>query len=199
MIPKIIHYAWFGRAEKPQTVMDMIATWRAAMPDYEIVEWNETNFDVGALAYTREAHAMGNYAFVADVCRLSVLYRYGGVYLDTDVEVLKTFDKFMGHKSVLGYETDAIGTGIIMAEPGVEWVRLALEYYGARHFILPWGKLDRTPGPRILTRRILPLIAADKMPVVYPVDYFCAKDWRTGDIKITSDTVSVHHLSLIHI
>ena len=92
MIPKIIHYCWFGRGPKPAQLLRYMKTWQQMLPDYEIREWNESNFDVSQYVYSREAYAMGSYAHVSDVCRLHALYHCGGVYLDTDVEVVGSFD-----------------------------------------------------------------------------------------------------------
>ena len=98
MIPKIIHYSWFGPKDIPADMIRLIDHWREVMPDYEFVLWNETNFDVSACAFTREAYATANYVFVADLVRPAVLYKYGGIYLDTDIEVLKSLDPFLDKK-----------------------------------------------------------------------------------------------------
>lgn len=191
MIPKIIHYSWFGPKDIPADMIRLIDHWREVMPDYEFVLWNETNFDVSACAFTREAYATANYVFVADLVRPAVLYKYGGIYLDTDIEVLKSLDPFLDNKAFLGYETEAIGLGVVGACPGASWLKKCVEYYENRHFINMFGKTVRTPSPKILTPKIAPYI--DNEVKVYPIDYFCAKDWRTGAICKTDNTVCIHH------
>ena len=97
MIPKKIHYCWFGKNPKPQKVLDCIASWRQLLPEYEIIEWNEKNFDISQNMYAREAYEAGKYAFVSDFARLKILYDEGGIYLDTDIEVVQNFDEFLRH------------------------------------------------------------------------------------------------------
>lgn len=194
MIPKTIHYCWFGRKKKPENVRQMIATWRCVLTGYEIKEWNETNFDVNMYSFTREAYAMGDYAFVSDVCRLKVLYDHGGIYLDTDVEVLKTFDDYICHHSFCGYEArQYIGTGIIGAEAGCEWIARFLGFYVRRHFINIAGHPVRPANTKLLTQKIMPAIPEELRPVVYSIDRFSANNWETGELQISSDTVCVHH------
>ena len=99
MIPRIIHYCWFGRKPKPEKVIEYINTWKEHCPDYEIIEWNEDNFDVNQMPFTREAYKTRKFAFVSDVCRLFALMKFGGIYMDTDVRVLKSFDDYINFKS----------------------------------------------------------------------------------------------------
>lgn len=140
MIPKIIHYCWFGGKEKPESVLAMIRSWKEYLPEYEIREWNESNFDVqGFSAFTREAYATRNYAHVSDVARLKALYDCGGIYLDTDVEVVGSFDPFLGCRSFCSAEHRFIGTGAIGAEKGSEWLYVFLNHYKSAHFITLWG------------------------------------------------------------
>lgn len=124
MIPKIIHFCWFGGNPKPRQVLDYIETWKQHNPDYVIKEWNESNFDVYALPFTKEAFLSKKYVFVADVARIYVLIKYGGIYLDTDVEVKKSFDPFLKHESFLGKETPFIcGSAVIGASKGCQWLK----------------------------------------------------------------------------
>lgn len=118
MIPKIIHYCWFGRKEKPLSVLKYIETWKRHFPDYDIKEWNENNFDVYQLSFTKEAYFAKKYAFVSDVCRLYALYTEGGIYFDTDIIALKRFpEDILSHKAFAGFEHEIyIGTGIIGSE-----------------------------------------------------------------------------------
>lgn len=198
MIPKTIHYCWFGGKEKPPGVNKRIEEWKAMIPDYEIKEWNEDNFDVWKMAYTREAYLSGNYAFVADVCRLVALYEYGGIYLDTDIEVVKRFDKFLSETSFVGYEhqqTAWIGTGVIGAERGAGWIKEFINIYKHRHFINAFGHAVRTPNTKLLTLHLMPNLSREMRPRIYDVDYFCAKDTATGKLATTVRTVCIHHFA----
>lgn len=113
MIPKIIHYCWFGRGEKPKLAQKCIASWKKFFPDYEIIEWNEDNFDVNMNGYTQMCYEQKKYAFLSDYVRLVVISEYGGIYFDTDVEVIKPFDDLFACKAFLGFETDEfINTGL---------------------------------------------------------------------------------------
>lgn len=117
-IPKIIHYVWVGNKKLPPEVKRMIDTWRTYCPDYEIIEWNETNFDIQSARYTREAYRKKKWAFVSDYIRLKVLYQYGGIYLDTDMELLKPLDDFLSYSFFAGFESkDYISAGIIGSAP----------------------------------------------------------------------------------
>lgn len=104
MIPKIIHYCWFGGKPKPDGVLKCIESWRRCCPDYEIREWNEGNFNVSSLTYTSEAYNSGKWAFVSDVARLHALINHGGIYLDTDVELIRSFDHILDNNAFVGFE-----------------------------------------------------------------------------------------------
>ncbi len=198
MIPKKIHYCWFGRGEKPESVVRAIEGWRKVLPGYEVTEWNEDNFNFSEMAYTREAYHSGNYAFVADVCRLKALYEHGGVYLDTDIEVLRPFDDYLHCKSFLGYEnqqTAWIGTGVIGAEKECPWIKEFLDFYAHRHFINAFGHTVRTPNTKLLTLRLMPGLPQEIRPEIFDVDVFCAKDVATREVRVTERTVCVHHFA----
>lgn len=195
MIPKKIHYCWFGGAPKPADVAENIARWHAVMPDYEIVEWNEGNFDVDSLPYVREAYLSGNYAFVSDVARLKVLYDQGGVYLDTDVEVLKPFDNYLPLHAFLGREGQFLGTAVMGSEPGAEWLGAWLRHYSRRHFINALGHAMRRPNVRVLTEDIYPALPETDRPVVFPSNRFSAKDYKSGEIMADPSTVAIHHFN----
>lgn len=106
MIPKIIHYCWFGRGPLPELAQKCIASWKKYLPDYEIKEWNEDNFDVNIIPYTAEAYQAKKYAFVSDYARFWILYQYGGIYFDTDVEVIRPMDDIISKGNFMGFETD---------------------------------------------------------------------------------------------
>ena len=152
MIPKYIHYCWFGSAEKSETFRKCIRSWESLYPDYEIMEWNETNSDFRNSAYAMEAYACRKFAFVADYVRLKVLAEYGGIYLDTDVEMLKRDRSLEDMDFAAGFEADnRVGTAVIFAQKKepliVEW----LQSYENRHFQQKNGKMDLTPNVRELT------------------------------------------------
>ncbi|MDE6612292.1 MAG: glycosyl transferase, partial [Muribaculaceae bacterium] len=107
MIPKTIHYCWFGRNPLPESALKCIASWRKYFPDYQIIEWNEDNFDVNAIPYTAQAYAAKKYAFVSDYARFKILYDHGGLYFDTDVEVIKPFDDILERGAFMGFELAA--------------------------------------------------------------------------------------------
>ena len=193
MIPKIIHYCWFGPNKKSPEFEKYLTSWKQNLPDYEIIEWNESNFDYNRYLYSREAFRMSCYAHVSDVCRIHVLHEIGGIYLDTDVEVLKSFDNFLKFDSFVGTEFKYIGTGDIASKPGMKWLKSFLEYYADRHFINRFGHPRRRPNTKILTTTILPRLDANTWPAIFPKDYFCGKDWTTGQSIITENTVSLHH------
>ena len=117
MIPKTLHYCWFGNGKKSELVQNCIQSWKKAMPDYTIIEWNESNSDITANKYISEAYSANKWAFVSDYIRLRVLFEYGGIYLDTDVETLKSFDAFLNNEAFTGFESnDSIITAVIGAE-----------------------------------------------------------------------------------
>lgn len=202
MIPKIIHYCWFGRNPKPQKVLDYIETWKRFCPDYEIKEWNEDNFDYKSLKYTREAYAVKKYAFVSDVARLYALYNYGGIYFDTDIFVLKNFDDLLENESFLGYETNNIlGTGVIGAEKGTTWLLDFFNVYKNLSFITKYGNLDLLPNTlRLKKLSFLKDFVFDNQEAiilhqihVYPFEFFCAKDFKSKTINATKATYCIHN------
>lgn len=196
MIPKIIHYVWFG-GEKPQAVLDCIKSWRDKCPDYEIREWNETNSDLNCCDFIREAYALRKMAFVSDVVRLKALSEYGGIYLDTDVRLLKSFDDFLDCRSFLGREVPfRVSTAVIGTEPHIKWVEdfLRSAYLTkGKHFILKNGDLDTVPNTQKLSQFInnkWHLYSSDIS--LYPEDYFCCKSYYTGEINTTPNSVAIH-------
>ena len=152
MIPKIIHYCWFGGNPLPESSKKYIASWRKLMPDYEIKEWNESNFDVRKSKYTYEAYRLKKYAFVSDYVRLCALYNEGGIYFDTDIDVMKSLTPLLNNKSFIGWEADYIGTGVMAAEPHQKWIKDVLDTYTGHGFILWSGKLNNEPNPYRVTR-----------------------------------------------
>ena len=122
-IPKIIHYCWFGKKEKPNIVKKCISSWKVILKDYEIIEWNEENFDISSNNFVRQAYENGKFAFVSDYVRVYALYNYGGIYLDTDVEVFKNFDPLLNNESFWGFEEkNFIATSTIGAQKNNKFI-----------------------------------------------------------------------------
>lgn len=204
MIPKIVHYCWFGRGEKPASVLKCIDSWHKYLPDYEFKEWNEDNFDILQNRYVKEAYENRKFAFVTDYVRLYALYHEGGVYMDTDVEVLKSYNPFLHHTMFSGFETDGnVPTGMMAAEKGSLWAKELLDQYADRKFVNPDGSFDMTTNTTVITEYMLGkgLVLNNQyqdfpgLCTMYPAEYFCPKDHRTGEIKITEKTVCIHHFS----
>ena len=204
MIPKIIHYCWFGRGEKPLQAQMCIDSWKKYLPEYQLKEWNEDNFDVNQNRYVREAYENRKFAFVTDYVRLYALYNEGGVYMDTDVEVLGSYDPFLHHHAFSGFETDGnVPTGMMAAEKGSVWAKELLEQYADRVFVQPDGSFDMTTNTTVITNYMLEkgLVLNNKyqdipnLCTMYSAEYFCPKDHRTGIIRCTKNTVCIHHFA----
>ena len=137
MIPKTIHYVWFGRGEKSDRTKLCIESWKKYLPDYEIIEWNEDNFDINFNKWTKKSYEEKKYAFTSDVARLWVLYNYGGIYMDTDVEVYKPLDEFLNEEAFTGFEDiNYPVTATLGAEKGNPVIKKMLDYYNDLDFIL---------------------------------------------------------------
>lgn len=204
MIPKVIHYCWFGTKELPEEAVKCINSWKKILPNYELKLWNQENFDLDLYPYAREAYDNRKFAFVTDVVRLFALYHEGGIYMDTDVEVLKSYDPFLHHVAFSGFETNkTFPTGTMAAEKGSVWAKELLDQYEGRHFILPDGSFDYTTNTITITKYMLSkgMIANNKLQdfpgliTAYPSEYFCPKDHTTGLIHVTDKTVCIHHFA----
>lgn len=203
-IPKIIHYCWFGRGEMPDSAKQYIESWRKYCPDYEIKEWNEDNFDIESNKYVKEAYQARKFAFVTDYVRLYALYNEGGLYMDTDVEVIKPLDAFLVHEAFSSFENnDSIPTGLMASEKGGKWVKELLAEYDDLSFIKEDGSLDLTTNVVRITNTtvekygLVQKSSYQDLGVVtlYPHDYFCPKDWSTGKIFLTENTHTIHHFA----
>ena len=200
-IPKIIHYCWFGRNPKPPLAEKCIRSWKKFCPDYEIVEWNEDNFDVSsAPAYVQQAYEARRWAFVTDFVRLKALTEMGGVYMDTDVEVVKPLDPYLKHRAFAGFEwIDRVQTGLLACEPGFPLFRDFLAHYDTATFRKEDGSVDITTNVEVLTGlcRQRGLVCNDQFQVVdglaiYPREVFCPVDFDTEKLKRTRKTVTIH-------
>lgn len=207
MIPKKIHYCWFGGKALPEDTVRYIGSWRRHCPDYEIKEWNESNFDLDMFPYVREAYDAGKYAFVSDVARLYALASEGGVYMDTDVEVLKPLDCFLGHEAFSGFEDAGhVTTGVIGSEKGGKYVSENLAEYGKRHFVKEDGSLDTTTNVAVMTdymkrhglRMDDSLQELPGLITIYPREYFCPKDsyaYSRNPGCVTENTHAIHYFA----
>ena len=202
MIPKVIHYCWFGENPLPETALRCIESWKKYCPGYEIKEWNEKNYDVNKITYISEAYRSKKYAFVSDYVRFDILYQYGGLYFDTDVEVIKPIDEIIEKGAFFGMETiGTVNPGLgIAAVAGNTLYAEVLESYKKSNFIKSNGRMDLTTVVERVTSifRKYGLTKDNAVQTVmditiYPVDYFNPKDPRTGIISITPNTYTIHH------
>jgi mannosyltransferase OCH1-like enzyme len=201
MIPKKIHYCWFGRGEKPQLAQKCISSWERYMPDYEIIEWNEDNFDINMNAYTRMCYEQKKYAFLTDYIRLIVIEKYGGIYFDTDVEAVQCFDNLLNNKLFIGFETEQYvntgqGFGAEAHHPIVQ--QMIKEYeplLDGQHGIIGCPHLNTNSflkfGLKQNGRKQMIVNA-----MVYPSDYFNPLSSATGKLEQTENTYSIHWYSM---
>lgn len=203
-IPKIIHYCWFGRNPKPQLAEKCIRSWQKFCPDYEILEWNEDNFDVStAPKYVRQAYESKRWAFVSDYVRLRALTEMGGIYMDTDVEVVKSLEPYRKHQAFAGFEhLERVQTGLLACEKGFPLFQEFLAYYDTASFLQPDGTPNVTTNVEVLTSlcRKYGLQFNDKFQVVqglaiYPREVFCPVDFDTEKLHRTRKTVTIHWFS----
>ena len=203
MIPKIIHYCWFGGNPLPELAQKCVASWRKYCPEYELMLWNETTFDVNIVPFTSQVAKVKKWGFIVDYIRAYVVYRYGGIYLDTDVELLKLFsDDMLQNICFSGFEDEIfINPGNIFAgEKGCAIAKEVMDFYASYNFIKEDGELNLTPSPRIFTDILLKYGLKQNnsyqkfsMFTAYPTEYFCPKNFRTGLLEITENTYSIHH------
>ena len=205
VIPKVIHYCWFGGKPLTKEAKKYIETWRKYCPDYEIKEWNESNFDVTQNRYCREAYEAKKWAFVSDYARLKILCEYGGIYMDTDVEVCQPLDCLLPYAAMSGFESKTqIPTGTMGSCRDNEWIKYLLSYYDNKAFKLVDGNYDTTTNVTTITK-----MTKDKYDIrldgtfqvfgnnnaLFPFEYLCAKDLLDGNIKKTKNTYTVHHFA----
>lgn len=210
-IPKIIHYCWFGGNPLPDLAIKCIESWKKYCPDYEIKEWNENNFDINSCDYIREAYAKKRWAFISDYARFKILYEFGGLYFDTDVELIHEIDDLISKGPFMGEEmgisdalsknfTVAPGLGLA-ANPGLDLYKEIINYYEGIHFINEDGEeilLDTvvTKTTRLLAEHGFAgngSVEEVNGIFIYPPDFFCPKNFRTGELCITENTRSIHY------
>lgn len=204
MIPKKIHYCWFGGNPLPEMALKCIESWKTFLPDYEIIEWNESNYDVYKNSYIREAYENKKYAFVSDFARFDILYEYGGVYFDTDVEVINSIEDIISIGNYVGLESAGnINAGLgLGSEANNVIYKEVIDSYQNDTFVKRDGSLDLTT----IVERFSEIMKKhglnnknEKQVIenihVYPVDYFCPIDPATGEYTKTENTRTIHHYS----
>lgn len=202
MIPRIIHYCWFGRNPLPELAKKCIESWKIYLPDYKVKLWNEDNFNISQNLYVSEAYQAKKYAFVTDYVRLWALFNEGGIYMDTDVEVVKSLDRFLHLPAFSGFEDDHhVPTGIMASEISGVWVREQLDYYDNRHFLNADGSMDLTTNAQTISRIMAGngFVLNNSYQVykdsvhIFPKDYFCPLKY--GKVFITENTHCIHHFA----
>lgn len=202
MIPKIIHYCWFGNSPLPQLALKCIESWKKHCPDYKIKEWNESNFNINFNAYTKEAYKAGKWAFVSDVARLYAVYTEGGIYLDIDVELIKSLNFFLDNSMFIGFESDELlATGLgFGAEKEFYIIKEMLDIYDDISFINSDGEINNTPCSVYNTEFMKKegfIINNTKQTIngitVFPTEYLCPKNWKNDEMIITLNTYAIHH------
>lgn len=208
MIPKIIHYCWVGNAPKPKSVLYCIESWKKFCPDYEIREWNESNYDFSKNLYMKQAYDAKKWGFVPDYARLDIVYEYGGIYLDTDVELIKGFDEMLNQTAFMGFENTGDDEYFVNcghgfgAEPHHEIIGAARDLYNHIQFINEDSTYNMLPSPHYTTQALKKygLVQENRDQklsdmMVYASDVLCPKSFRTGEIHKTVRTVSIHHFT----
>lgn len=202
MIPQIIHYCWFGGAQKPELTKKCINSWKNNCRDYQIIEWNEDNFSVqDAPLYVRQAYEAKKWAFVADYVRLKAMVDFGGIYMDTDVELIKPIDRYLKNRAFVGFEDSGkyIQTGVMACEKGFELFEEFLSYYDGIPFVNDDGTYNMRSNADMITEicqkygfspngeyQVVNELA------IYPPEYFCPVDQHTLLLHKTKNTVSIH-------
>lgn len=211
-IPKIIHYCWFGGTQLPKLAQKCLNSWKSFFPDYEIKEWNEANFDIHICPYVEEAFEMKKWAFVSDYARFWILYHYGGIYFDTDVEVIRSMDDilrngaFMACESGYKYSNNlclGVNPGLGMgANSGLGLYREILNLYEQMHFYNADGNLNEHTVVDYTTAIMQEygfkgsgVIEKVHGITVYPPEYLCPMNYLTGKVMITENTFSIHYYS----
>lgn len=213
-VPKIIHYCWFGGAPLPDSAIRCIASWNEYCPGYEIKEWNESNFDIKVCPYVKQAYEAKKWAFVSDYARFWILYHYGGIYFDTDVEMVQKIDDRIMDSCFMGKEAASrkyhnmsidllVNTGLgLSANPHMDILKEIMEHYERTNFISEDGALNLTTVVERVSMVLMRYgykgnheIERIKGMTIYPPEYFCPLNPDTGKLKVTANTISVHHYS----
>ncbi len=213
MIPKIIHFCWLSGDKYPSLIQKCIDSWKEKLPDYEFILWDTKKFDLESNIWVKQAFESKKYAFAADYIRLYSVYHYGGIYLDTDVEVIKSFNDLLNRPYFIGFEGGGvIEAGVFGAKKHTDWVKECLDYYDGKTFIKEDGGFNTKTLPRIMmsqitnSKELVETLPSELKPEVYksrekylyvfPKDFFCAKNHGTGMIEKTNNTYSIHHFAM---
>lgn len=197
-IPKIIHYCWLSKEPYPKLIQRCMQSWKEKLPDYELMLWDSNRFNVNSVPWVKQACEAQKWAFAADYIRLYALYNYGGIYLDSDVEVLKPFDDLLGQQYFFGREhtpdlienQHSIEAATMGAEKGAPFLKNVMSFYENHNFINDNGSLNTTTLPTILAQKL------DNEEIsVLPMEYFSPKNTRTLELQITKNTYSIHHFN----
>lgn len=206
MIPKIIHYCWFGDANKEKYLSKYTKKWENKLDGYQIIEWNEQNFDLNnSPCFVQEAYRMKKYAFVSDYVRLYALNQIGGIYLDTDIEIIKNFDDILENDFFIGFENEIyLATCVIGAEKGNPLIQYFMSFYDNRHFINEDGSLNTHTNTKIITKMLQDrgvtldiqnssISTEDGKIVIFSREYFSPYDYINGKSYQNEKTYTVHH------
>ena len=205
MIPKIIHYIWFGGKPFPEKVQKCIDSWHKYLPDYEFKLWNEDTFDVNSVEFTKQAYANKKWAFVSDYVRMYALNKYGGWYLDTDIEILKPIERFEEHRMVLGTDHDGALTALMASEPNHPYWKEVLAFYDSMNFVNKDGTFNMTVNNTYLqgVLKEYGYVFENKYQelkhgiIVYPDDYFHVADVEKGTLHKTENSYAIHWHTLL--
>ena len=211
MIPKIIHYCWLSGDPIPEKLQRYMNTWKKHLPDYEFMLWDKSRFDIDACRWVRQAYDQKKYAFASDYIRFFALYHYGGIYLDMDVQVLKSYTPFLPLHTMVGYEdrSELLEVATFGAEKGLPWLKQIMEYYEMNDFVYDDEAMEKILCPPLVTRVLkqcgyrmvnvsslaeaLALADNENLIPVFPCDYFCPKEWSSQLTDVTNQTYSIHH------
>lgn len=207
MIPKIIHLCWISGDPYPPLITHCLQSWERVLPEYEVMLWDANRVKEIDSIWLSETIVSGKFAFAADYIRLYALYTFGGIYLDADVEVIKSFNPLLDNNAFIGLETSLdIEAAVIGVEPRADWIKSCLDYYLNRNFIDENGKMDLTPLPIIINKilrksyglsidlKSLPKKYSNPLLMIYPPSYFSPKNRHNGKIDHDSSTYCIHHL-----
>ena len=203
MIPKIIHYCWFGNQDYPENVKKYIDSWKKYLPEYKFMLWNEKNFDYKKTVFTKQAYENKKYAFVSDYVRLYALKNYGGIYLDTDVELISNLDDILNDDLVLGYEEEDSGVAscFIGSKKNHIFINKLMDYYEKKSFLNSDGSYDMRPNTLIIEENLKSnynIVLDGKETLlednihIYTYDYFHPMSLISGKMRTTSNTKAIH-------
>ena len=206
MIPKIIHYCWLSGNLYPDKVKKCMDSWKRTLVDYEFHLWDANSFNINGLQWTKEAFNLKQYAFVSDYIRFFALYNYGGIYLDSDVEVLKSFDALLHYRFFFGYEYTALPeAACIGSEQHSRWIKKCLDWYTEQSFIKPDGSLNKIIAPLVMKHGFESEIHYNLLDdeeihnidggLICPYDFFSVKNGLNGNVSPTLNSFSIHHFN----